>query len=83
MYSKNISLLILSSGNVRLLGPPSQIGYKDTTKTAHTQIITTNFFKKKIFFFIIKAKKAYYARINRIVEIDNECASMEEIVVII
>ena len=30
-----------------------------------------------------KAKKAYYARINRIVLTDNECVSMEEIVVII
>lgn len=47
------------------------------------QEITTNFFKKRIFFFIIKAKKDYYARINRIVETDNECVSMEGFVVII
>ena len=31
-------------------------GCKDTTKNAHMQEITTNFFKKRIFFFIIKAK---------------------------
>ena len=30
-----------------------------------------------------KAKKDYYARINRIVETDNECASMEGFVVTI
>ena len=35
------------------------------------QEITTNFFKKRIFFFIIKAKKAYYARINRMIETDS------------
>ena len=43
------------------------------------QEITTNFLKKRFFFFIITAKKDYYACINRIVETDNECVSMEGI----
>ena len=37
---------------------------KGTTKNAHTQVITTNFFKKKKSFFYYKAKYAYYARIK-------------------
>ena len=51
---------------------------KGTTKNAHTQVITTNFFKKKKSFFIIRRNMPIMLAWNRRIETGNRCASIEE-----